>query len=255
MIRRIAGFAIVLATLAPSFAVAEETGDEAPQPVVSADRPSFSAGPGTVAKGHVQFELGADVGTTEEGAVLTAPQLFVRAGVNEVAELRLGVPSYSVGLGQEDPGFGTTEFSLKIGGDVTDSLSVGALPFVRFFDYEEATPIGRYSAGFLGLFSFGLTDTIGTFSNIGLAVVPGSDGGANVWELAASLGGSLAIGDAFGLYLEGFLTQADADPNVGANVGASYLVAPWLGLDAYAGAGLAGGVSDVFGGVGVSVLR
>ena len=233
--------------------IAVETGTEpAEELLVSADRPSFSAGAGTVAAGHVQFELGADVATTDGGAVLTFPQLFIRAGVAENMELRLGVPSYSAGLGVDDPGAGATEFSLKIGGSIAEGLDLGALPYVRLSNYGDGG--GDHSLGFLALVNYGLTDTVGMFSNVGLGVVPGTTG-TNVFELAASLGGSLALGDSFGIYIEAFLTQADDDPNAGVNAGASYLIAPWIGIDAYAGAGLSGSVSDVFGGLGVSILR
>jgi hypothetical protein len=239
---------------APEGEVAPAAEPAGPELVVNPDRPSFSAGPGTIAKGHVQFELGVQADAIEGGTLLTFPTLVARAGISEVMELRLGVPSYSAGLGVDDPGVGTTEFGAKIGGSLTEQFDFAVLPFVRFFNYGDATPIGENSLGFLTLMSYGLSDSFSMFSNVGLAVVPGEDG-PNVFELAATLGGSLSITDAFGLYVEAFLTQADADPNSAINAGISYMFANWIMIDAYGGAGLSGNVSDVFGGVGVSILR
>src|SRR5712691_196054 len=60
---------------------------------ISADRPGFSTGPRTVARGHLQLETGYQFTSDNDGADIkdhTLPLLLFRAGLLDNLELRIG---------------------------------------------------------------------------------------------------------------------------------------------------------------------
>ena len=221
------------------------------------DRPTFSAAATTVDAGHGQLEIGTEFATAAGASQLSFPVL-ARVGVAEFFELRLGLPSIVFPFGDAESELGALQLGAKVAGDVTQSLSLGALPYFDIAASSEGQrTFSQSTYGFLFLWGFGLTDSFGIGGNLGAAVGPGSTDEAGPRELfyAASLTASMSMGD-LGLTLEGFTELGQfAEPNVGGSLSAGYAIFDTLIVDLYGGSSAQAGATNVFAGAGLSIAR
>lgn len=258
----------LLFTLAPLPVFAEDASDEeteapstkkdAGEFTAVADRPTFSAAPWTVPGGHAQFEVGGEFATTDGASQLSFPVL-ARVGVTEGFELRAGLPSLIVPFSEDTPSdLGSLQLAAKVAGEVNESLSLGALPYLDIAaNAEQGTAFSESTYGFALLWAFGFSDAFGIGGNLGAAVGPGSTDEAGPRELfySASLTASAGFGD-LGVTAEGFTVLGQyADATVGGSLSVGYALADKLVLDVYGGSSVQSELATVFAGVGVTFAR
>jgi hypothetical protein len=207
---------------------------EADEVVLSGDRPDFTDGTDTVAKGHVQVEAGVEYGL--EAETIRLPDALIRLGIEDGIEVRLTGPSAVVGGDGESLEFGA---GTKLSKGLTDRFAVGVLPAVAYEGGDSAT----LAPSLTGLVGVQLTDGIGLSSNVGvqgaLPVSVDDDQGSSV-DYSASLGTGFDLSDEVGLFTEVFAVHS-GQWSTYADGGVTVLVAPTLQLDAYAGMALADG--------------
>ncbi len=224
---------------------------------VSPDRPTFTFGASTVEAGHGQFEIGGEFSTSDGESQLAFPVL-ARVGVAESLELRIGLPSFIVPLSDAETDLGALQLSAKVAGEVTDSLSLGALPYFDIATNSgEETAFSQSTFGFFLLWGYGLSDMFGIAGTLGASVGPGSTDEAGPRELfyAASLAASVGLGP-IGVTAEGFTVLGQfADPTVGGSLSAGYPILDTLIVDVYAGSSAQSGATNVFAGAGLTIAR
>lgn len=218
------------------------------------DRPTFSAAAATVPGGHAQLEAGSEFASSGDAATLAFPVL-VRLGLAPTFEVRAGLPAPIIPLSSgADTELGALQLGAKVAGQVTEALSLGAMPFFDIAAGSGEDPsFSRSSYGVMGLWGLGITRDLSIGGNLGVVAGPTAEEDAAPREL--SYAASLALGYSFGalgLTLEGYTVQADSA--VGGSLSAGYAALEHLVIDLYAGAEQ-GDSTTVFGGVGVTFAR
>jgi len=227
----------LVVTGAPGPATADQPDDEdsssAEQLPFSTDRPGFSEGSSTVPKKHLMIEGGAEAGLGSNISTVRPVSVLGRYGIADIAELRLGFTPASLAI----PSEGSTQttalsdvtFSGRVAGSITDKLNLGVLPYGSVGALVDDP---SFSAGVIGTASYSLSNTVGLAANVGAAAVPVLD--EHEAELSGSLVASFSLPAGFGTYIEGYtISTLPNDPQLFANGGVTYLVAPNFQLDAY----------------------
>ncbi len=255
---------IAAATLAAPVFAQETEGDKAPEDppeeessglVASPDRPTFSAGASTVPAGHAQLEAGVDVASADETSL--AIPILARLGVADAFELRAGLPAVVIPFSDAPTELGSLQLGAKVAGDVTDTLSLGAMPF---YDIPSSTGddsvFSQTTYGAMGLIGLGFGD-LGFFSNVGVSVGPSSSEESPrelFYSASAGAGYNIAAGFAAGLEGYGVFGQY-ADPLLGGDVYVAYSILDNLAVDAYFATTNQSDTTTFIGGAGVTYLR
>lgn len=217
------------------------------------DRPDFTESAIVVPKKHVQFELGAQMESVESENVWSYPNLLVRIGLSEKAELRLGFPGWS------QTGTATANFQdLYVEGKYQLTASDATIPMAILLaasvpSGHEAVSSGKSDYGFKYAAAYDVSNRIGLGANVGLFSVGGED--QRFLSALASISCGIAVTEKLGVFLEAFADM----PENGSwtpmfDAGCTYLVRPLLQLDAYFGIGLNDYATDHFVGLGCSFL-
>lgn len=219
-----------------------------PDAELSGDRPDFTDGTDTVARGHGQIEAGIEYGMDSE--TVRMPDALIRLGLSRHSELRLVAPSFTVG----SDGDNAVEFGVgaKISNTFGDRLALGVLPSMGVTGGEQ----GSVGPGISGLFGYQVHDKVGLASNLGVSgVIPldSSDESMGETEYSASLGLGVDVSESIGIFGEVFAVGAD-EWVAYADGGVTVLVSPTLQLDAYGGTGV-GSASESWAGVGFVWMR
>lgn len=239
--KRMSVVVFVLSLLAPALLHAQ---------TISTDRPGATDAATTVPAGALQLETGFEA--RRAGSVQSVHhQLTVaRIGLVDSIEARLTPPgtiSLNGAVRGTDP-----EVGVKLGGEVTESIDAGFL-------FSASIPAVNPGTGSVIHARATASGDIGPATLTG--TLGGSYGRVTVEDNQADFEGLAAVSVSFGLvgdlgaYVEAYSTfPQNGEISPVADGGLTYLVAPWLQLDAYAGAGLYGDAPDWLAGAGVSVL-
>ena len=215
--------------------------DAAAQDAIITDRPGFSTGPGTVARGRTQLEAGFE---RAQGGAVTAPFALLRYGVGARTEVRASWSGLTFDDGGADGLGGAVEVKRTLGAGARGSTGLLA---------SVAIPSGGGaldpSLGFLWSTSVGEVGVFGT-ATVGAP----SAGGERRLTGTNSVGASLSLTDALGVFAEHFVSVTEG-PGAARHVidaGLTYLVTNDLQLDLTAGVGVGGGAGDF---VGAGIAR
>jgi hypothetical protein len=230
-----------LALLVPLVACAT-TSHVGLEPLVT-DRPDFTDGSETVARGRAQLESGATY--TQDGTSRGASlgEALLRLGVARGAELRLGFNSYAIARegagtvrGFEDASIGAKVKLLQGGGQGSacptvavlfgTSIPTGAAPFRSNLLQPEVKTIWAWT----------LTDRFSVSSNVNYSWI--RDPRQSHGEAAATASFALGLTERVGSFAEyfGFFPQADGVERTHfANGGLTFVLHDNLQLDARAG--------------------
>jgi hypothetical protein len=196
------------------------------------------------------METGFEVSANGGVSVVERSLTLFRVGLAPFAELRVEPPSMvSVGglAAFADPAIGA-----KFAGDIGETSAAGVI-------VQSSLPVVNAGSGAtLAAIVTGSTE-LGPVSagiNLGASYGPLTlDGDTASFEGLATLAFGYGISDVVDVYLEGVATfPEDGDVQPLVDGGFTYLVAPWLQLDAYGGAGLTEAAPDWIAGAGISVL-
>jgi hypothetical protein len=251
---------VLVVAVVPAITWAQEGDAQDGEVTIATDRPSFSTGTPTVAANRLQLEAGfgftfidgfsvGDVAVPEQH-IGSAPELLVRYGVADFAELRLQVPDisldFAVNVHTSESTFGDLSLGAKLGTEVSDLVAVALVPFVAVG--VENTNV---SAGAVGAVDLGLTEQIGLTFNL---VATNFDAGAAGRDFGFALSAAAGFGltDQLGTYIEWHTTIGDDDVHFG-QAGVTYLVTPQFQVDASVGTALPG-VDTTFVGAGAATL-
>jgi hypothetical protein len=231
----------LLMLLGPSFAHAQS---------FSTDRPGATDAATTVPEGALQLETGFEA--RREGSVQAVyHQLSVaRIGVTDSFEIRLTPPgtlTLNGAVRGTDPGVG-----VKIASALGESTDFGFLASASLPAVNPGTGsvLQARATASTAIGSTALTGTLG-----------GSYGRVTTEDNQADFEGLAAVSFSFGLvgdlgaYVEAYSTfPQDGQISPVLDGGLTYLAAPWLQIDAYAGAGIYGDAPDWLAGAGLAVL-
>jgi hypothetical protein len=240
-----------------------QPGSEPPDAIMT-DRPTFTAGSSTVPAMRLQLEAGvrfahhdlvegvkaADhIGSFNANSV-SAPNLLLRFGVADVAELRLGVPNVayeSITGGGNDIGFGSVSFGAKFATALSDDLSAGLISFG-----DLGTETGHVGGGVIATTAVAVTQSIGLGLNVGLTTSVDNLDERHYVGLT-SLSAWFGLNDALSVFVETYALIPEGDIDLLVDTGVTYLLASDLQLDAYMGTQLPN-ADQIFAGIGVSAL-
>ncbi|MGM0557680.1 MAG: transporter [Myxococcota bacterium] len=217
---------------------------------ISTDRPGATDSATTVPQGALQLETGFEA--RREGSVQAVYHLLTvaRIGLNDNFELRLTPPgtlTLNGAVRGTDP-----EVGLKVSSPLGESTDFGFLATASLPAVNPGTGsvLQARATASTAIGSATLAGTLG-----------GSYGRVTAEGNQADFEGLAAVSFAFGLvgdlgaYVEGYATlPQNGEISPVADAGLTYLAAPWLQIDAYAGAGLYGDAPDWLAGAGLSVL-
>lgn len=215
-----------------------------------ADRPDATESSVTVPQGAFQIETGFEASANGGVSFVQRPLTLFRVGLASFAELRVEPPSMVSVDGVSaftDPSVG-----MKFAGDIGDSSAAGVI-------VQSSLPVVNAGSGAtVAAIATGSTELGPASAGINLGASYGPlvlDGDGASFEGLATLAFGYGLSDEIGVYVEGFVTfpeGGDVQPVV--DGGVTYLLAPWLQLDAYGGAGLTEAAPDWLAGAGISVL-
>jgi hypothetical protein len=228
------------------------------QPIFT-DRPTFSLGPGTIAKGHVQIETGYTFSFEDAHPNVRThifPETLLRIGLVENLELRVEWPNLTyVDNGSNVDGFR----DLGVGFKVQVFQQQGFRPRLSFAG-RLSIPTGddAFSSDHLDpelrtILTYALNERVGLFGNINIGG-PSSQGKRFV-QVSSSLGLSAALRDHITGFVEyfGFYPRDVAKGSANfIQTGLIYRLTYNLQLDARIGAGLTHGSDDLLTGAGIS---
>ena len=145
-----------------------------------------------------------------------------------------------------DPSIGA-----KFAGDIGDVSAAGVI-------VQSSLPVVNAGSGAtLTAIATGATELgpVSTGINLGVSFGPiTDDGGTQQFEGLATLAFGYGLSEKVGAFLEGYVTipeEGEVSPVI--DGGFTYVLAPWIQLDAYGGAGLTRAAPDWLAGGGVSV--
>ena len=218
------------------------------------DRPDFTESSSTPPPGRLQLEAGVSYthrdAAPDDTDMLSAPNMLLRYGVVDAAELRLGVPDIKLdGLGddEQDTSFGSVALGAKFATALSKKVRVGLLPMVDI-GVENGDVGGQLRA----TASFTITKRLSLSANAGARTFEDQQEDRH-WQSLASASAGYKLTNDLSAYLEGYVISPEDDAQVFADTGLLYLVTHWVQLDAYVGAQLME-ADTIFGGAGVSVL-
>ncbi|MBL0871639.1 MAG: transporter [Phycisphaerales bacterium] len=248
-----------------------------PELTISTDRPSFSDTAGIAPVGHLQLETGYTFTLRDRDGIETqrhnGPELLARVGlIDDRFELRLSTSGYVWSRSGDDTGSGFrstegwSDFSLGFKLKLTDQD--GAIPRLAL---GAATTTGAGSDGISSrraeptvklIWSYDLEklggDSLkgfGVYGNINASWT--TSDGDRFWQGAASICGTYAISDRWGVFAEYytvFPAGQGTGPSHSVDFGTTYLLTPRIQLDARVGFGLNSKADNVFMGIGLSIL-
>ena len=227
---------------------------------LAADRPSFSAGTGTVTRGRTLIETGYTYTEAGELKIQQIGELLLRIGWTEVVELRLGVNSW---VRADVPGSsvsGLQDLSLGCKIRLSDPLPPGSrLPQVAML-FATTLPTGSDDVGSsepqpsatLAL-AWELSERTSIGSNFGYARLGESND--RFGELSASVVLGRELGDGVGGFVEVYALsrQEGRGDDQFFNAGITWALSDDSQLDFHAGAGLDSESADFFVGAGAAV--
>jgi hypothetical protein len=200
---------------------------------LSGDRPDFTDGTDTVAKGAGQLEAGLTYQLHSES--ISVPDALLRMGIHESAELRFAPPSLALGGDGESVGmdFGV---GMKASKSVTDQLALGVLPTVAM----GLGPAGFVAPSLTMLIGYDVVDGVGVASNVGVTTwspLSGSEDSPMPVAYYASLSTGVDLSETVGVFAEvfGATSGFGFDWGAGADGGVTVLVSSNLQLDAHFG--------------------
>ncbi len=228
------------------------------QPIFT-DRPTFSVGPGTIAKGHVQFETGYTFSYEDAHPDVhthTFPESLLRIGLIENVELRVEWPNLTyLDNGTNVDGF--RDLGLGFKGQVFQQQ--GFRPRLSFAGRlsiptgDEAVSSDQLDPELRTILTYAFNERVGLFGNMNIAG-PSSQGTRFV-QVSSSLGLSAALRD----HLSGFVEYFGLYPRDVASGSANFLQTGLiyhltynLQIDARIGSGLTHGTDDFLTGAGIS---
>lgn len=237
-------------TLAALFVVALLTPATALTQTISADRPGATDSAYSVPKGALQIETGFEARRAGSVQSVYHQLTLARIGLTEQLELRLTPPgtiSINGAVAGTDPGLG-----LKVSGELGEETQLGVLASASIPAVNPGT--GSVLQMRATLSTNAGPVSLGTTIGGSYGRVTTEDNQATFEGLATLTAGFGIVGD-LGGYVEAYVTvPEDGQVSPVANAGLTYLVAPWLQLDAYGGAGIAGDAPDWLAGAGLAVL-
>lgn len=228
------------------------------QPIFT-DRPTFSVGPGTIAKGHIQIETGYTFSFEDahpNARTHTFPETLLRIGLVENVELRVEWPNLTyIDNGTNVDGFR----DLGVGFKVQVFQQQGFRPRLSFAGRlsiptgNEAFSSDQLDPELRTILTYAFNERVELFGNVNIAG-PSSQGTRFV-QVSSSLGLSATLRD----HLSGFVEYFGLYPRDVASGSANFLQTGFvyhltydIQLDARVGAGLNRGTDDVLTGAGVS---
>jgi hypothetical protein len=217
---------------------------------ISADRPGATDAASTVPKSALQIEAGFEA--SRNGSVQSAlyPLMVARLGITEAFELRLAPPgsvSLNGSINGTDPSVG-----FKVSGKMGDVGTIGFLAEATLPAVNPGTGSVLYARGTASFDLGGPSLAVTLGGNYGRFRF--EDNQADVEGLAAVAFGVPVVEDV-GAYIEvysGVTDEPEFSPVV--DGGVTYLLTPWLQLDAYVGVGLLQQSPDWLTGMGVAFL-
>ena len=226
--------------------------EEELEPMVT-DRPDVTESPNTVAPGHFQAEMGADVSAATDGGesvTLTLPTKL-RLGLTEDIEAFVASSIFQAPLSGDGD---LHAASFDVGGKVTFREKSPALGLL----FAVTIPTGPSEAVVLGptlAAAIKLTKRLGLGLNLG-ASIPVTEREVTDDELKGSAALGISITKSLGIFVELFGTfgLGAGEGMLGADTGTTLMLGDDIQLDAYFRTlGLTDGVTQVVGGLGVSV--
>ena len=215
------------------------------QDAISADRPGFATGPGTVARGVTQAELGFE--WAPETDAVTLPFALLRYGIGEATEVRLAWSGVVTGTGETDTLGGGVEIKHTLREGEGASPTLGVLVGVNV--PGDGGPLNP-NAGFL--WSSSLGDAWSVFGTATLGA-PSADGERRLVGTNA-VGVSRALGSKAGFFVEHFVsvTEGGDEETQLIDGGLTYLVTDDLQIDVNGGVSVGGADADGFVGAGLA---
>lgn len=270
-------FRLLKTCLLPGFFVAVMLGTvwgdslaSAQEPPLITDRPDQTESAFTVPPHLFQLEAGWGYGERRDsGARVTIqgfPQALLRFGLNELFELRLGVPGIEIETGDDRSGSSTTRglVDATLGFKVVLAKEKGLLPQTAFLGTlivpsgDEEFTSDRVDPSFRFVFSNTLSSRLSLGYNLGIlwrteADSSGTQDTQSLFDWTVALG--IAATDRIGVFVEAFgLSPIEsATPTVTSfDTGLTYLLTPRLQFDGSASVGLSSAAPDWTVGLGIS---
>lgn len=249
----------------PAAAHAQEDGASTKQPdALITDRPDFTESSATVPAMRLQLEAGiqythADLldeappsghtGNYDANRV-SAPNMLLRFGVSDYAELRLGVPNISyesITGGDDDILFGELSLGAKFATALSQTVSIGIIPFV-----DVGTETGDVGGGVIGTASIDFSEEVGLGLNAGVTTYE-DQLDERQYEGLGSAALAIGLSDKTTAFVETYALLPEGDFNLYVDTGVTYLLTPYVQLDASMGTQVPD-AEEIFVGTGISVL-
>jgi hypothetical protein len=242
---------------------ASEASSKQPDALIT-DRPDFTESSSTVPAMRLQLEAGLQythndlvdgaqppghTGSFDSNSV-SAPNLLLRFGVSDFAELRLGVPNVayeSITGGGDDIVFGELSLGAKLATALADTVRIGVIPFA-----DVGTESGHFGGGVITTAAVDVTETVGLGVNAGLTTyVDHLD--ERQYEGRTSVAIGFGMTEKLGGFVETYALIPEGDVDLFVDTGLTYLLTPTVQLDAYLGTHVPDAY-QIFAGAGVSTL-
>lgn len=226
------------------------------EPVISTERPNFSASPIPLASGRYQIESGLQYTEGDGGAEdFTLPLALLRAGLARNLELQIGWVGYSSGEEDGDSIDGANDVSVALKTQLTEQAgpvpALGLIGQLSLPTGSSETSSDSLDPSLGALWTYDLQRDIGLFGTVLFSSLT-DDEDDRFFQTAAAAGVGFPIADRLGSYVEYFGIFPDGGgPEHNVNTALLYLVNNLL-LDAVIGAGLNDAAPDYFVGGGVS---
>jgi len=249
------GFVFILFSLNLSAQMNSMQSDSMPD-FIRADRPYQTPTVAVTPKGYFQMEHGFSVEDTEPGFVYQYPASLWKYGLNNKTEVRLVTQYRRI---QKSPNPDVSGFlPLALGLKTTLTQGHGVLPSISFLGHVTIPGLGHedYDVHFLAPdVRLAFHHNVSAMYSIGYSLGAEWNGNDAEPRFHYSLLNSVALGNKWGLYIEGHgsALQRHRDPfEVRVNAGLTYLVNNNLRLDASAGQGLTTGATGKYIALGFS---
>ena len=225
-----------------------------PDDPISTTRPSFSDSPTIVPVRHLQIESGLSYFSRSDDGDERSDfgEALLRYGLRPRLEVRIQLPNYNLGRGDQPTGFDNTSVAFSYYLGKVAGFDLGVVPTLslpsgaRGLRYDGVTPS----------FSLNAQRGIGSGNTFGgtLAQAYGRQDGRDSIQSTATLNAVHPFNPTFSGFVEygGFFDNHDAPMNY-AQLGFQLLVTKTQQFDVHGGVGLGGAASRSFIGAGYSV--
>lgn len=223
------------------------------------DRPTFSVGPGTIAKGHIQIETGYTFSFEDahpDVRTHTFPETLLRIGLVEKAEFRVEWPNLTyIDSGKNVDGFRDLGLGFKVQVFQQQGFRTRLSVAGRFSipTGNEAFSSDQLDPELRTILTYALDERVELFGNVNIAGP--SSRGTRFVQVSSSLGLSAILWD----HLSGFVEYFGFYPRDVASGSAHFLQTGLiygltynLQIDARIGGGLTHGSDDLLTGAGIS---